>query len=273
MNHDTPIRPFAAPRFVDRKTGEESESTRLTVCRRRYAMGRAKTVTWVTAILAALTGVEHAYALRMTKMPEELQTKTTTPRDRSISLKLPLRQPVFHWKFLSKKDCLAGKLLLRITRAGRSTTITIFEDGKFSKGWEPMPLPDLGADQLYFGFLSSKKYPTAPGDRIEIEFHVKKDLEGMGPTQTGILPAGIYKAKGSYSGLLDEYALPDEGKGLPDETVATLRKMYEFRALLENWRSQWILKITGNDGWLTPEQRRRQEELLKAMEAADAEKK
>lgn len=221
------------------------------------------------AIAAAIT-VDRAQALRMTDMPSELQTKSAEPVDRMLSLKLPLRQPVFHWTFLSRSDFLAGRLALHVLRDGKSTTITIFENGKFSDGWEAIDLQNPKAGEIYFGFQSSKKYPTAPGDRLTIELLVREDLDGVGPTHAGVLPAGTYTSEGSYSGLIDEYALPAQAKSLPEGTLAKLRQTYEFKAFLENWEQQWSLKITGEDGWLDQAQREAFEKGLKAMAEEDA---
>jgi hypothetical protein len=224
------------------------------------------------AIAAAVT-FDSAQALRMTDMPIELQTKNVEPVDRGISLKLPLHQPIFHWTFHSRNDFLAGRLVLHILRDGNSTPITIFDNGKFSDGWEAIDLQDPEAGERYFGFQSSKKYPTAPRDRLRIELLVTKDLEGIGPMQTGVLPAGTYTSEGSYSGLIDEYALPGEAKDLPEETVAKLREAYDFKSFLENWEQQWSLKVTGEEGWLAPAQRGAAEDLLKQMAEEDSKKK
>jgi len=210
--------------------------------------------------------LNQAQALDMAKIPNELQTKNSEPVKRTLSLKLPLSQPVFHWTFKSKSDFLAGKLVLHVLRGGKSTPITIFEKGKFYDGWEAMELRNPKAGEIYFGFQSSKKYLTAPGDRLRIEFLVIKDLEGIGPTKTGILPAGTYTSTGSYSGLIDEYAVPEHAMDLPEETVTKLRKAYEFKAFLENWEKQWSLKITSEEGWLEPAQRDTVEKLKKLME-------
>ena len=212
------------------------------------------------------------HALRMTKMPDTMQTKVREPRERTISLKLPLLQPTFHWTFMSLEDFLSGKLLLRIIRDGESTEIVIFENGQFSDGWESMPLPpapDRG--EIYFGFVSTHKYPTAPRDKLELELTVIKDLPGIGALQTGILPAGRYTSKGSYSGLIDKYdttflaqELGKEGKRSAGEQEALLNKMREmldYKAFMESWMDQWPLKITGEKGWL-PDERA---SALKAM--------
>jgi len=242
---------------------------------RAFKVPTLKTCTLAVAIV--LMAATSADALRMTKMPQELQTTTIEPRMRTIYLKLPLRQPVFHWTFQSKKDLLAGKLVLRINRNEKTTEIVIFENGIVSEGWEPITLPaNPKAVEVYFGFQSSKKYATAPNDKLTVELYVKEELDGIGPLETGILPAGTYKAQGTYSGLLDEYKVPDQLKDVPKETVDKLRKAYEFKAVLENWKSQWTLKITSDKGWLPDKQRQQMKSMLKQLqkkEAADSKTK
>ena len=225
--------------------------------------------TWVLAISAVVV-LNQAQALRITGVPSELQTKNDKPVERTLSLKLPLSQPVLQWTFKSKADFLAGRLVLHVIRDGVSTPIKIFENGAFKDGWESTELKIPKAGEVYFGLQSSKKYPTAPGDRLRIELLVARDLEGIGPTQTGFLPAGTYISEGIYSGLIDEYAVPEEMKNLPEETIGKLREAYEFRAFLENWDQQWSLKITGEEGWLDPAQREAFEELKKQMEQVES---
>ncbi len=225
--------------------------------------------TCALAVAIVLVAGTSAVALRMTKMPKELQTTTVESRMRTISLKLPLKQPIFHWTFQSKDNLLAGKLMFRINRNGKTTEIVIFENGQMSEDWEPLTLPNPKAGEIYFGFQSSKKYRTAPNDKIDIELYVKEDLDGIGPLETGILLAGTYKAKGIYSGLFDEYKVPDQSKDLPKETLDKLRETYEFRAFLENWKSQWSLEITDDEGWLPVEQRQQLKRMLKQMQKED----
>jgi len=212
----------------------------------------------LTAVM--LLTVETGYGLRMGQMPMESQTKIVEPIDRAISLKLPILQPEFHWEFVNKEDFLAGKLVLYITRGDETTTITIFENGKISEGWEPMVLPQfLKTGEIYFGFQSTRKYPTAPGDRLKVEFIAKKDLDGIGAIETGILPAGRYVSEGTYSGLIDEFPIsPALRKDASEETISKIRQMYEFKAFLENWETQWSLQITSGEGWLPPAESRRQ---------------
>jgi len=90
-------------------------------------------------------------------------------------------------------------------------------------------------------------------------------LDGIGALQTGILPAGIYKAQGTYSLITDEYRVPDALKSMPAETIEKLKKVYEFKAFLESWQPQWPLQITGDEGWLEPEQRQQVERMLETM--------
>jgi hypothetical protein len=224
-----------------------------------------------------------AFALYNTQMPEKGQTKKKEAVERSISLKLPLQQADFHWVFKNRYDFLAGKLALRITRAGKSEDIIIFEKGKLSDGWQSLPTtPNMG-DGAYFGFVSAKKYPTAPGDALELELTVTKDLNGIGPTETGILSAGTYKAKGSYSGLLDEFntslltADMTKKHGMVTEEDGKLlnkmHEMYDYKAFLETWATQWPLKMTGNKGWLPVEQAAAMKAGTEKMKADEARKK
>ena len=217
------------------------------------------------SVLLVLAAVSPAYALRMTKMPKTLQTTNAEPRMRTISLKLPLRQAEFHWTFLSREALLAGRLVLRIIRNASTNEIVIFEGGQMRAGWEAMSLPNPKAGEIYFGFKSSQKYATAPNDRLELELQVKQDLKGIGPVQKGVLPAGTYKARGTYSGLLDEYKISDQLKRAPKETISKLRQVYEFTAFLENWQEQWDLRITSEEGWLSPGQAQQYQQMRERM--------
>ncbi len=231
----------------------------------------AKLKVFTLAAIIVLISGDSANALRITKMPKEHQTTSAEPLMRKIQLKLPLLQPVFHWTFQSKEDFLAGKLVLRIDRNGETTEIVIFEKGLLSEGWKPITLPNNPqAGEIYFGFQSSKEYATAPNDNLTIELFVKENLEGIGPIETGILPAGTYTAQGVYSGLLDEFKTPDHFKEvLSEEMLDKLRKQYEFRAVLENWKSQWTLNITSDKGWLPEEHRQQMKSMLEQMRNED----
>jgi len=122
---------------------------------------------------------------------------------------------------------------------------------------------DPNKGEIYFGFISTRTYLTAPGDKLELELTVTKDLPGIGALQTGTLPAGKYKSRGTYSGLIDEYdatllarELAKEGKKSPSEQETLLnkiREMYGHKAFLETWKDQWPLIITSEKGWLPRE--------------------
>lgn len=223
-----------------------------------------------------------AHGLYMTEMPANTQTKVTDPVPRFLALKLPLQQEMFHWSFMKKDDVLAGKLVLNITRGEKKQEIVIFESGKFAESWGATAMPgdkksDTGTrrGELYFQFESQKKYDTAPGDELELVLTVKKDLDGIGPLYTGVLAAGDYRAKGRYSGLLDEFQVSEELKNVPKETIDKMRQTLSNRAFLENWQEQWPLRITSEQGWAPPEQRQmllKNVESLEKQQPSDAKK-
>jgi len=215
------------------------------------------------SILIVMIAGNTTRALDMTTYQGSLQTTNTEPQMRKISLKLPLKQPRFHWTFMSKEDFLAGKLILRIKQGDVTNEIKIFENGELSKGWEAMTCEIPRAGEIYFGFNSSQKYATEPNDILEIELHVIKDLDGIGAFQTGVLPKGVYKAMGGYSVLMDEYKIPPESvKGISKEKLDELKKMFDCTAFLENWKQQWNLTITSEEGWLPPDKRKALEKII-----------
>ena len=213
----------------------------------------------------------YSLARRITLMPEEIQTKIMEPRERSIYFKLPLLQPIFHWKFNSRNDFLSGKLVLRIIRNENTDEITIFEGGNMTDGWESIGIPPaLPQGEIYFGFQSTKKYLTAPGDLLQIELKVTKDLDGIGGVETGILPAGTYLSKGRYSGLIDMMMPIMDGKEtffnfMTEDQRDTVRGQFEYKAWVDNWDERWSLKITSNKGWLSEEQRISTEKMSNLM--------
>lgn len=196
-----------------------------------------------------------AHGLRTIEMSEEVQRETSEPEMRRVVLKLPLRQPALHWTFMSKEDYLAGKLVLRFVRGEETTEIVVFEDGKIREGWNLLVfLETPGAGEVYFGIESSKKYTTSSADMVEIELHVKSDLEGIGERRTGILPKGVYKSRGRYSKLDNEYEVSDKLNAMLSRGILLgLQKAFEFRAVLGDWDEQWKLNITGREGWIEAE--------------------
>lgn len=193
------------------------------------------------------------HAFYISEIPKEAQTKSQHPVERKIQLKLPLEQPMFHWMFLNRKDLLSGKLVLRIKRDSSTSELTIFNNGNFSNGWEAITfdLPrEKAIGEIYFGFISSNKYLTAPGDEVEIELTVVKDLEGIGRLQKGILKAGVYISKGKFA-IFDE--------SLSGEPIA----------IAEIWEKQWPLIITSEEGWLPPQEAAKQREMQKMMQVLD----
>ena len=212
--------------------------------------------------------MQWAGALDMMNTMEQCSV-SREPVARKISLKLPIRQEEFHWKFMKKEELLAGKLLLTIERNGKKQQMTIFENGTFTEGWsspekfqsnvtqDPMVKPE----EIYFLFKSEKRYETAPGDTVELTLTAKSDLEGIGPMCAGVLPKGEYKAKGTYSLLVDEYQVsPEIMKEVPkemlDEFCKVMSETTSNTAFLENWQDQWDIKVTSEPGWLqlTPDQ-------------------
>ena len=223
--------------------------------------------------------MQWAGALNMTNTMEQCPV-SREPVARKISLKLPIRQEEFHWRLMKKDELLAGNLLLTIERNGKKQQMTIFENGTFMEGWsspeesqangtqDPMVKPG----EIYFLFKSEKRYETAPGDTVELTLTAKSDLEGIGPMCAGVLPKGEYKAKGTYSLLVDKFQVaPEIIKEVPKERLDAFCKLMSENAsntaFLENWQDQWNIKVTSNPGWLhlTPEQVKQRKDGLEQM--------
>ncbi len=247
----------------------------LPLARRRILRGRNYFFFLVTfGVLPSLL-TDESSAVVKTVMPSEKQTKIQTPKERFLSLKLPLKQPMFHWTFLNEEDLLSGTLILRIARGEESQQIVIFEKGAYSDGWQSMQFEKEGAGEVYFGFQSYRKYPTAPNDRLVLELTLEEDLEGIGAQERGNLPVGFYRSEGTYSGLIDEFDLTELQESLTksekpeaekEQTLANIREMYNHKAFLENWEQEWSLEITGGQGWLPPEAAAPIEKLKAKME-------
>lgn len=213
-----------------------------------------------------------ASALRMTDAMGQISMKQE-PEARRMALKLPIRQEAFHWTFMKKDELLAGKLVLTIERNGKKEDITIFENGNFADGWTTEQFPSAGAQEsmvkpgeVYFLFKSETRYLTAPGDKVELALTVKSDLAGIGPLFAGVLPKGEYKAKGTYSMLVDEYQVSPQMKDVPKEALDKLREQMSNKAFLENWQDQWDVNVTSGRGWIPPEQAGQLKQILKQLE-------
>ena len=224
---------------------------------------------YVILISASVFGVQS------NSIPEIFQSKIKEPQERIISLKLPLTGPYLNWTFTSKEDFLSGKLVLSITRDNKTEQVVIFDNGKFSEDWEEISdfiSPVKGG--IYFGFISTKKYLTAPGDKLELVLTAQKDLPGIDELKSGILPAGTYKTEGTYSALLDEYdaqvkeALSKNGEitKQQQESLDSMKSRYNNKAFMDSWKEQWPLNITSEKGWIPEAQAITLKETLKQLE-------
>ena len=63
---------------------------------------------FIKAFVALCVLTVSVFAMETVEMPKEMQTQIKEPRGRTISLKLPLLQPEFHWTFMSRDDFLSG---------------------------------------------------------------------------------------------------------------------------------------------------------------------
>jgi hypothetical protein len=203
------------------------------------------------------------YALKTVYLPAELQTHNPAPFARTLYVKLPLQQTDRDWVFTDAESLLAGALELRIIRNDQlAEQILIFANGKWSEGWFPLvpPVPTT-PHAIYFGFISSKAYLTAPGDKIEMRLQVVKPLKGIGPDSSGILAPGLYVTSGDYAGLTDNFNLSgtqlynmvmQDDLSLSDKQILIqdLFNIYNYAAFLNAWTTAWPLSTTTNSGWL-----------------------
>lgn len=206
----------------------------------------------------ALLLTQSATALYNVSVPDDKQTQEKKPIERTLSLKLPIKNVQFHWEFLDKSQLLAGSLRLRITRDGKTQDIVVFQDGEFSEGWGPLidqSMGKTGKDPIYFGFRSTRKYPTAPGDKVEIVLVAKQDLKGIGALLAGYLPAGTYKSEAGAAWLTDK-------------AQAGVPQMSQENAAFENWVQQWPVVVTRNEGWTPPEQAENLRKMMEKLESA-----
>lgn len=223
---------------------------------------------FITLIWLAWLTATPALALKTVTMPDKLQTTQTKPIERTFYLKLPLKQVDQDWVFEDKRAVLAGTLLLRIARQNETNEIVIFNNGQLSPDWQPMPSAEpIFPTSMYFGFMSDKKYLTAPGDVIELIWHVPEPLEGIGAEFTATLPAGTYRSTGQYSGLTDNMDVTQtllyrrvlrsinngqksrNKEELLEIFTQELNKLYDDTAFLHHWNEQWKMEVTSNAGW------------------------
>jgi len=163
-------------------------------------------------------------------VPEE--TAEEVVHYRHIYFKLPLEGVRFHWRFREREKLLAGTLTLVVSRGDQKQTIKVFSNGAISEGWEPIDCDCHGRDKgIYFGFISTVRYPVTLGDMVEIFLECPSDLDGVGPDTTGVLTAGQYHSKCPFK----LYFLPWEDD--------------KPEAFLSDWSEKWPLRITGNKGW------------------------
>lgn len=213
--------------------------------------------------LALLLSLNPAYALNTIYLPAELQSPNANPVPRTLYLKLPLQQADSDWVFTNTDDVLAGGLELRIIRNNQVVEdIIIFSQGVFAKGWYPIlpPVP-TAPHAMYFGFMSTIPYKTAPGDKLVLRFEVAKPLKGIGPNSSGLLPRGLYVSSGGYSGLVDTFDITktEQYKNIVQSRLSVedkqaiiqeLHGLYNKKAFMNAWTEQWSLSITTNSGWL-----------------------
>lgn len=152
------------------------------------------------------------------------------PASRFVYFKLPIEQTEYHWIFQDRTEFLSGKLTLNIERGNRGEIVTVFDNGNISEGWEEIPgSSDQQPNEIYFGFVSRRKYSVASKDRVEIVLSVSDDIKGKGHRVSGILRAGEYRSA-NYLTI-----------SWPDDDMAFLRK--------EEWNPQWDIEITHVTGW------------------------
>jgi len=200
---------------------------------------------------------ERAFALHNVHVPDEKQSQEKEPIERTISLKLPVKDVNFHWEFFDRAELLAGKLLLHITREGKTEEIVVFRDGIFLDGWGPVVKESMGKtgkDPIYFMFQSRDRYLTAPGDKVEIVLVAKQNLNGIGALLAGHLPAGTYKSEASSAWLTDEAMV-----GIP--------AVFQQNADFETWSTQWALVVTSDQGWTPPEMADAVRKMMKQLDS------
>jgi hypothetical protein len=151
--------------------------------------------------------------------------------ERKIYFKLPLKQTQFHWRFQNRQAFLSNKLTLILKGNKRTETIDVFKNGEISDGWEVIDAKRNPPGQIYFGFLSTRRFPISALDKVEIKLQLTTDIQGIGPYNKGILKAGNY---GSTCTVIIYASNTDTAYTGLDATCAPT----------------WDLVITDNKGWM-----------------------
>ncbi|MBL0938492.1 MAG: hypothetical protein IBJ03_06345 [Gemmatimonadaceae bacterium] len=162
--------------------------------------------------------------------------------NRTLYFKLPIEGAEFHWRLLDGKAFLAGELTLRIVneRRGRDETHVVFRNGVISEGWKVID-GDSPRGDMYFGFATGNRSPTAPDDSLIITLVAPRDLHGQGPDNEGTLSAGTWQATGTYSGLYGGTLNP----------LGLIARWGEPPiATMECWDNVWPITITKETGWM-----------------------
>jgi hypothetical protein len=182
--------------------------------------------TWVWFLSSGLFLVLVSYPMVSDAL---LMARTKNPHPRPIYFKLPLEQPEYHWTFMDRDAFLSGRLVLQITRGNESQTIIVFESGELSNAWKEMDDDDKPGNRIYFGFVSQVPFPVSRLDSVELILNVPEDLEGCGNEENGVLKAGEYRSKGTF-------------------TFYSAKSGDNVYLTKENWDTLWKLDMEDNGG-------------------------
>lgn len=155
---------------------------------------------------------------------------------RCIYVKLPLKQPEYHWIFTEKDKFLQSKLLLNITTNNGIQNLSLLDHGKLSENWEILNDGEYEDNEMYFGFNSKNQFIISETDKVELILKTNQDIKGKGADAKGILKSGTYKSTGKFS--IYDTEKYDAG----EDECGFLTK--------DNWNNHWKLDITSNKGWM-----------------------
>lgn len=165
----------------------------------------------------------------MVLIPSYAWVQPRMPAPRFVYFKLPIEQTEYHWIFQDRAAYLSGTLTLNIERGDRSEIVTVFDNGNISEDWEEIT-NESNPDEIYFGFVSRRKYSVALKDRVEMVLSITNDIEGKGPHTRGILRAGEYRSVNYV-------------------TVFWIDNDMAF-LVEKDWNPQWDIKVTHDTGWM-----------------------